>query len=96
MMRSFPSSMFCMQKKGDTREVREGALVAADGMLYIYEGPRKGVVNLVKASPDGFERAGSFSITQGTGKHWAHPTLANGKLYIRHGDTLMAYELKPR
>ncbi len=77
----------------DTRDVREGALIAADGMLYIYEGPRKGVVNLVKASPDGFERTGRFSVTQGTGKHWAHPTLANGKLYIRHGDTLIAYDM---
>lgn len=78
----------------ETREVREGALIAADGMLYIYEGPKKGVVNLVKASPDGFVRTGSVSITQGTGKHWAHPTLANGRLYIRHGDTLVAYEVK--
>ncbi len=78
----------------DTREVREGALIAADGMLYIYEGPRKGRVNLVKASPDGFERTGTFSVTEGTGKHWAHPTLANSILYIRHDDALIAYTVK--
>lgn len=78
----------------ETREVREGALIAAEGMLYIYEGPKKGVLNLIKASPDGFERCGTVAVTQGTGKHWAHPTLANGKLYIRHGDALIAYEVK--
>ena len=80
----------------ETKEVREGALVAADNMLYIYEGPRKGVVNLVKASPAGFERTGSFNIDKGSGKHWAHPALANGKLYIRHGDTLIAYTVAAR
>lgn len=78
----------------ETRDIREGALIAADSMLYIYEGPRKGVLNLVKASPDGFERTGSVSISQGTGKHWAHPTLANERLYIRHGDALIAYDVK--
>ena len=76
-----------------TQEVQQGALVAAEGMLYIYEGPKKGIVSLVKASPDAFERVSQFEITDGTGKHWAHPTLANGKLYIRRGDTLIAYDV---
>ena len=80
----------------ETKEVREGALIAADAMLYVYEGPRRGVVNLVKASPAGFERTGKFSVTKGTGKHWAHPVLANGKLYIRRGDTLIAYTVSAR
>mgnify|MGYP003572245449 CR=1 FL=1 len=74
-------------------EVSQGMIVYADGMLYVYEGPRKGVVNLVKATPTGFERTGSFTVTQGTGKHWAHPAIANGKLYIRHGDALIAYNI---
>ncbi len=79
--------------KWETREVREGAVVAADGMLYVYEGPKKGIVSLVKASPAGFERTGSFAVTEGSGKHWAHPAIANGKLYIRHGDALIAYTI---
>jgi outer membrane protein assembly factor BamB len=76
-----------------TREVQQGALVAADGMLYIYEGPKVGVVSLVKASPEAFERVSQFPITDGTGKHWAHPTIANSRLYIRRGDTLIAYDV---
>lgn len=76
-----------------TREVQQGALVAADGMLYIYEGPKVGVVSLVKASPEVFERVSHFTVTEGSGKHWAHPTIANGRLYIRRGNTLIAYDV---
>lgn len=76
-----------------TKEVKQGAVVFADGMLYVYEGPKTGIVDLVKASPAGFERAGSFKVTEGTDNHWAHPTIANGRLYIRHGDALIAYDL---
>lgn len=78
----------------ETREVGQGSLVYADGMLYIYEGPTRGIVHLVKATPAGFESAGKFTITEGEGEHWAHPTIANGILYIRHGEKLFAYDIK--
>jgi outer membrane protein assembly factor BamB len=76
-----------------TKEVGEGATVAADGMLFVYEGPKKGVVSLVKADPSGFVRTGQFTVTDGTDQHWAHPTIANGHLYLRHGDALAAYRV---
>ena len=76
-----------------TKEVREGAVVCADGMLYVYEGPKTGVVDLVKATPAGFERTGKVTVTEGTDQHWAHPTIADGRLYIRHGDALIAYNV---
>ena len=79
--------------KWTSKEVREGMTVAADEMLYVYEGPKAGAVNLVKASPDGFERTGRFVVTEGADQHWAHPTIANGRLYIRHGDALVAYDI---
>ncbi len=69
-----------------------GSVVAADGMLYIYS--QDGTVHLVKPGVDGFEPAGQFAVPQGTDEHWAHPTIANGRLYIRHGDALMAYDIK--
>jgi outer membrane protein assembly factor BamB len=68
-------------------------VVYADGMLYTYEGPKKGVVSLVKASPEGFERTGSFVVAKGRDKHWAHPTIAGGRLYIRYGGALYAYDI---
>ena len=76
-----------------TKEVTQGNILYADGMLYIYEGPKAGIMDLVKASPTAYERTGTFNVTQGTTKHWSHPVIANGKLYVRHGDALIAYNI---
>ena len=76
-----------------TEEVQLGAVVYADGMLYVYEGPKAGIVSMVKAQPTGFERTGSFTVTDGADQHWAHPTIANGRIYIRHGEALIAYDI---
>jgi hypothetical protein len=35
----------------------------------------------------------SFTITKGSQQHWAHPSIANGRLYIRHGNAVMAYDI---
>ncbi len=76
-----------------SKEIRQAVVVYADGMLYTYEGPKTGIVSLVKATPNGFERTGRFTVTEGTDKHWAHPAIADGRLYIRHGDALIAYNV---
>ncbi len=73
-------------------ETKQGVTVAADGMLYIYG--VDGTVRLVKPNPAVFEPVSQFTVTGGTAEHWAHPTIANGRLYIRHGDALMAYDIK--
>ena len=78
-----------------TREVRQGVIVFADGMLYVYEGPRGGTVSLVKATPSGYERTGSFKVTEGTLKHWAHPTIANGRMFLRGFQHLFCLKAKP-
>jgi outer membrane protein assembly factor BamB len=72
--------------------VGKGAAIYADGFLYCYG--ERGRVALVKASPGGHEIAGSFDVDQGSGEHFAHPSLAHGRLYIRHGDALLAYEVR--
>lgn len=79
-----------------TKEVRQGVVVYADGMLYVYEGPKSGIVSMVKAVPTGFERTGQFTVTEGTDNHWAHPAIANGRLYIRRGDALIAYDIRAK
>lgn len=71
----------------------KGAIIYADGMLYCYD-ENIGDLALVKASPAGFEIVSSFRITLGSGKHWAHPAISDGRLYVRHGDVLMAYDIK--
>ncbi|WP_321995317.1 PQQ-binding-like beta-propeller repeat protein [Draconibacterium orientale] len=83
----------------DTGEIKyvadwdtKGSIVMADGLLYCYN--ERGNVGLVKPDPDGFEVISQFKIREGAGPHWAHPFIANGKLYIRHGDVLMVYNIK--
>ena len=73
-------------------EISPSAIIAADGMLYVYS--ERGEVALVKPNPDRFELAGIFNVTQGTNQHWAHPVIHDGVLYVRHGNALMAYKIK--
>ncbi len=69
-----------------------GAIIAADGMLYCYSD--KGEMALVKLDPAKFDIVSRFSVKAGTGPHWAHPVIYQGVLYVRHGDSLMAYKVK--
>lgn len=73
----------------------KGSVISADGMLYIYE-ERQGNVGLVKPNSEKFELVSSFRITKGSGPHWAHPVINNGRLFIRHGDYLAAYSIKAK
>jgi len=73
-------------------EVKMGVVVSADEMLYVYNGDD--TVYLVKPNSKAFEPVSQFTVSEGTNEHWAHPTIANGSLYIRHGDALMAYNIK--
>ena len=72
--------------------IKQGIVICADGMLYIYDG--EGNVHLVKPNPESFEPVSKFAVTKGTDEHWAHPAIAGGRLYIRHGDSLIAYEIR--
>ncbi|UCG57083.1 MAG: PQQ-like beta-propeller repeat protein [Phycisphaerales bacterium] len=73
----------------------KGSIIYADKMLYCYD-EETGDVALVKTSPKAFEVVSTFGVTRGSGKHWAHPAISDGRLYIRHGDALMAYDIKNR
>jgi len=71
----------------------KGAITYADGMLYCYE-EKNGNVALVRPTPEKFDVISSFKVELGNGRHWAHPVVSGGVLYIRHGDVLMAYDVK--
>jgi len=77
----------------ETEWKNKGSIIAADGMLYIYE-EKSGYVALVKADPKEFKIISSFKIERGTGPYWSHPVIHNGILYIRHGNALIAYKIK--
>ncbi|MDR2038923.1 MAG: PQQ-like beta-propeller repeat protein [Bacteroidales bacterium] len=71
----------------------KGSIITADGMLYCYE-ERRGVVALVRPDPDKFDIVSELRINEGNGAHWSHPAIYDGILYIRHGNTVMAYKIK--
>jgi outer membrane protein assembly factor BamB len=70
----------------------KGSIIYVDGMLYCYE-EKMGNLALVRPNPQKFEVVSSFRIDLGAGPHWAHPTIFDGKLYVRHGDVLMVFNL---
>jgi len=74
------------------RTLAVGNIIAADGMLYIYSD--KGEIALVKPNPQKLDIVSKFNVTLGTEQHWAHPVIYQGVMYVRHGDSLMAYRIK--
>ena len=76
----------------EAKIVRNGSSVLADGLFYCY-GDR-GTVALAQMSPEGHKVVSSFKITKGGGDHWAHMAISDGRLYVRHGEVLMAYHIK--
>jgi len=73
----------------------KGSIITAEGMLYCYD-EKKGNVALVKANPQKFDIVSSFKIPLGKGPHWAHPSISDGRLYMRHGEALMVYDIKSK
>ncbi|MGM0491153.1 MAG: PQQ-binding-like beta-propeller repeat protein [Planctomycetota bacterium] len=74
--------------------VGKGSLTFADGMLYtLSEKGRR--VGLVKPTPDEHKLVSEFRIPEGgEGPTWAHPVVCAGRLYVRHGDLLFAFDVK--
>lgn len=69
-------------------------IIAADGMLYTYF--QDGTVRLIAANPQAYQPISSFKIAAGTSQHWAHMALSDGRLFIRHGDSLLVYWVSER
>ena len=76
----------------DSTNVSKGAVIYADGMLYCYS--QRGELALVPANPNEFKPSGLTKVTMGSGQHWAHPVINKGRLFVRHGNVLMAYRIK--
>lgn len=74
--------------------VGKGSLTCADGTLYTFSESNR-TVGLVKPIPEGHQVISQFQIPEGgQGKSWAHPVVCGGRLYVRHGDFLFAYNVR--
>jgi outer membrane protein assembly factor BamB len=71
----------------------KGPIMFADGMLYILD-EKRGNIGLVEPSPKEFKLISSFRITDGKGPFWARPVVFNNMLLVRHGEALIAYDIK--
>ncbi len=71
----------------------KGSIIWADGMLYIFE-EKFGNVGLFETTPDGMKLKGSFVVEERKGPRWAHPSIYDGKLFIRHLDQLLVYDIR--
>jgi outer membrane protein assembly factor BamB len=80
------------EKQYESSDIGNGVVISADGLLFCYS--QRGELALVPATPDEFKVTSQTRVTLGSGQHWAHPVIDNGRLFIRHGDVLMAYRIK--
>jgi outer membrane protein assembly factor BamB len=78
----------------DSLKIGTGSLALADNLLYYYN--QRGEMNLVKPGAEKMELISKFKITAGTKEHFSHPVIKDGVLYIRHGQALMAYDLRKK
>lgn len=76
----------------DSLKIGNGAVIAADGMLYYYN--QKGEMKLVSYHGGKLSEISSSRIKKGTGQHFSHPVINQGILYLRRGQVLMAFNLK--
>ncbi len=76
----------------DSTKFDRGTINYADGLLYLYN--EKGQVGLFKPNGPKMDLISTFKITKGTKAHYAHPVINKGILYIRRGNSLMAYNIK--
>ncbi len=83
------------ERDADKRRVTKGSVAFADGRIYYRT--EEGPIVLIEPSRKEYLERGRFSQPERTDKPaWAHPVIANGKLYIRDQDTLFCYDVKAK
>jgi outer membrane protein assembly factor BamB len=89
--------------KWQERAIGSASIAMADGLLFLHG--ENGDVALVEASPAAYREKGRFTplnqpqrrsngAPTGPSKAWAHPVVANGRLYIRDLGTMWAYDVR--
>ena len=81
-------------KISDSLKFDKGVTIYADGMLYLYN--EKGQLGLIKPYGPRMEAVSSFKVTRGTKAHYAHPVISQGIMYVRHGRSLLAYDVRKK
>jgi outer membrane protein assembly factor BamB len=93
-----PSMLTCLEFKTgkvmwEERKAGKGSIAFADGRLYYRD--EGGPIVLVEANPEKYVEHGRFDQPdRSKARAWAHPIVANGRLYIQDQDILLCYDVK--
>jgi outer membrane protein assembly factor BamB len=74
-----------------TRDLDRGIVIYADGMLYCYS--ERGELALVRPNPAELEIVSNTTIDIGSGQHFAHPVIHEGRLFVRRGDGMIVFNI---
>ena len=74
-----------------SRGAGKGSITYADGHLYHLG--ENNTMCLVKANPEEYVETGRFKTPSTSHPDWAHPVVANGKLYLRDQNLLNVYNV---
>ncbi len=74
-----------------TKSMQRGNTIYAEGLLYCYD--ERGKIVLVKPEEDSFSVISEVKVPYGENQHWAHLVIHNKRLYVRHGTSLMVYNI---
>jgi outer membrane protein assembly factor BamB len=75
------------------RDAPKGSIAFADERLYLRS--EDGTIVLIEPNKEAFVERGRFQQPDRTNSPaWAHPVIANGKLYIRDQDHLFCYDIQ--
>ena len=83
----------------DEESLGKGAIGYADGRFYCLD-ESNGTLVLIEASPEGWKESGRFKLDpqsqrrKPAGRIWVHPTIANGRLYLRDQEIVYCYEIQ--
>lgn len=83
------------ERDPDKRRVSKGSVSVADGRLYYRT--ESGTMLLIEPNRKEYVERGRFEQPdRSRSPAWAHPVIANGKLYLRDQDLLLCYDVKAR
>lgn len=73
------------------KDLAPANIIANDGLLYVYS--ESGKISLIEPKTDGLNIISSLPVPFGANPHWAHLVIKDKKLYVRHGTSLMVYDI---